>query len=278
MANYFWRKPTQGGDLNAWAPFNDAHIRQAIGEMSCDITSDATNIIIGGGRIGINDGVTEGVVVLDGSATLAHGSLGTGSWMYVCMTVSGTVPTFTLKSGAVGLASRIPAALTAFWDAAKRGYYKTATERIICAFYESATGPSRLIVCRNNQKGWVDVDNVQYINSTAYGRKQICTHVVEIGDWNMDASAELTVLLDPTITWGPGSPQVLSCDVVIRNDASLLYPLYRYDGTNMDGGIKEYGNYSVTLVRRAGGIFDGVAFDATSYNRGYVTVTYLSET
>jgi hypothetical protein len=115
------------------------------------------------------------------------------------------------------------------------------------------------------------------------GGSALLMKVVEIGDWNMDATAEKTVLL------GVASARVRSVSVLIRNDVdTLLWPLEHpfsktltYDGeVKLPSGYLSistgYESEAITLVRVSGGSFDSSSFDATSYNRGYVTIWYTA--
>jgi hypothetical protein len=66
--------------------------------------------------------------------------------------------------------------------------------------------------------------------------------------------------------------------VVIRNDAATLLleiqnPAGALNGTT-SGGITSINSVNVDLYRVTGGSFDSTNYDATSFNRGYITIIY----
>lgn len=99
------------------------------------------------------------------------------------------------------------------------------------------------------------------------------TKVIEIGDWNM-------VLTDFVIVpHGLGSDYVniRNVRVIIRHDDDPKH----FDlagviifGTAISGGVAQIDATNVTLMRIIGGQFDATTFNATSFNRGWVTITY----
>jgi hypothetical protein len=102
----------------------------------------------------------------------------------------------------------------------------------------------------------------------------IKTKVIEIGDWNMDATEQLTVLhgLDETKIRGV-------VDVVIRHDTTLntdslkYYPDFEYSQSDGNYTLVQNTGY-IVLQRRTGGHFDSASYDATSFNRGWITFLY----
>jgi len=101
---------------------------------------------------------------------------------------------------------------------------------------------------------------------------------IEIGTWDMDATASVTVAHSLSATeW----TKIRSVELMIRNDAGLTATYYN-DSTdtsaNADGGIEvtSIDATNVTLNRADSGTFDSVSFNDTadSYNRGWITVWY----
>jgi len=96
--------------------------------------------------------------------------------------------------------------------------------------------------------------------------------IIEIGDWNMDTTATNYA------THGLTLANIRSVSVMIRNDDNDAY----YDFNNVHsaatkipcGFIYEINADAVRLDRMASELFDAAAFDATSYNRGWVTIWY----
>ena len=98
---------------------------------------------------------------------------------------------------------------------------------------------------------------------------------IEIGDWDMDATASITVAHGLTNDlW----KNVKYIEIVIRNDADTEYYTDSHDtAANADGGIEinKIDNTNITINRAGSGTFDSANFDTDSdYNRGWVTIWY----
>ena len=97
--------------------------------------------------------------------------------------------------------------------------------------------------------------------------------IVEIGDWNMDATPSVSV------AHGIGSSnKIKMIDVMIRGDSgSIKYRLTSMD-TSFDlaeGDINAISDTTINLSRRASpGLFDSTDYDSTSFNRGWITIWY----
>ena len=102
------------------------------------------------------------------------------------------------------------------------------------------------------------------------------TKTLDIGDWNMDTTAAVDV------THGVDHKKIRSIDVIIRDDTDAIHqPIDRgFNDTNptQQGAIGS-DSYSSTAVRitrlAAPSAFDNAAYDSTSFNRGWVPITYL---
>jgi hypothetical protein len=92
---------------------------------------------------------------------------------------------------------------------------------------------------------------------------------VNIGDWDMDADESKNVAHGLS-DW----QKIRSVDVVIRNDSNTAPYLHLSGGSDKNLYINGIDNSNIGITRRAGSSFDGVNFDSTSYNRGWVTITY----
>lgn len=94
---------------------------------------------------------------------------------------------------------------------------------------------------------------------------QLLTKILEIGDWNMDSFGASSLIIH-----GITLAKIRSVTAIIRNDADTVY--------NSLEGLGEGGSSAVTstiqLTRLAAGAFDTTDYDSTSYNRGWITVTY----
>ena len=78
---------------------------------------------------------------------------------------------------------------------------------------------------------------------------------------------------------GANWKNIRMCSVTIRNDADDTYhiaPTNPNNGIAMDDlGTVKIDATNVVVNREAGGTFDGNAdYDATTYNRGWVTIWY----
>ncbi|MDC0529206.1 hypothetical protein OAO19_02945, partial [Gammaproteobacteria bacterium] len=95
------------------------------------------------------------------------------------------------------------------------------------------------------------------------------TKVVDIGDWDMDANASITV------NHGVDYTKIRTITAVIREDSDSQYYDYYYDFNQRTSahGLRAEAT-TITLYRLTGGFFDGLSFNATSYNRGWVTIQY----
>ncbi len=97
--------------------------------------------------------------------------------------------------------------------------------------------------------------------------------IIQIGDWNMDSTSSVTIahgLLYSTI-------RVVDVYIFPDSGAGADYgPLARFNtgaGT-LEGGVSNITSTNIVLARVSGGYFDNANFDATSYNRGYITIGY----
>ena len=98
--------------------------------------------------------------------------------------------------------------------------------------------------------------------------------IVDIGDWDMDGTAILSV----AHTIGDFK-KIRSVQAFVRNDTDTqYYPLNTlnfYTGT-AEGGVNYWDTSIVRLGRITGGDFDSADFNATSYNRGYSVIEYTA--
>jgi hypothetical protein len=94
--------------------------------------------------------------------------------------------------------------------------------------------------------------------------------VLEIGDWNMDTTASVN------IAHGVDKTKVRSITALIRDDSDLNYYNLDYIGAAGAGSFKgvRINSANITLFRGTGDPFDNTSFDATTYNRGWVTIWY----
>lgn len=91
--------------------------------------------------------------------------------------------------------------------------------------------------------------------------------VIDIGDWNMDSTNSAVVAHGLTLA------NIRGVQVIIRNDDNDNYGDIRGHSTTIDGYFR-IGAVNINIYRVASGVFDLALFDATSYNRGWVTIWY----
>ena len=116
---------------------------------------------------------------------------------------------------------------------------------------------------------------------TKIDESSVITHVnihkrvISTGDWNMSSTTNIAVNHGLTTTQ---SENILSVDVIIQQDtSSFSRPLNSVeDATSvLQGGVGVITPTQIALWRITGGVFDSANFDDTSFNRGFVTVTYI---
>lgn len=111
------------------------------------------------------------------------------------------------------------------------------------------------------------------LSSAFYVPSIIKTKIIDIGDWNMDSSTNVTLahgLSDFT------KVRNVSCQV--RNDGNTTYyNLMSSINNGLGTQVNEIAinSSNVILQRESNGIFDNSLFDSTSYNRGWVTIQYI---
>ena len=98
--------------------------------------------------------------------------------------------------------------------------------------------------------------------------------VIEIGDWDMSTA---TGVSSTTVAHGLTLANIRAISVIIRGDVGLNISkdlnLINGSGTGRNGVRADLTN--ITMNRETSGEFDNVNYDATSYNRGWVTIWYV---
>lgn len=92
------------------------------------------------------------------------------------------------------------------------------------------------------------------------------TKVLSIGDWNMDLNASPASAIPHGITLANIRHMYT---IIISDDSSQMVSLEYTNG----GGVNANAT-NIILARNESGLFDNSAFDSTSFNRGYVIITY----
>lgn len=98
--------------------------------------------------------------------------------------------------------------------------------------------------------------------------------VINIGDWNMDTTAVLTVAHGLTLA---NIRRITAC---IRDDANtsvaeLAFASQNASLTNIGGGCAADAT-NINLYRMTSGVYDSTNYDSTSYNRGWIFIDYVA--
>jgi hypothetical protein len=120
--------------------------------------------------------------------------------------------------------------------------------------------------------------NIQYENPAPIvaeavflsGTVQPNVKIIDIGDWNMDSTAQVIVNHNLTLA------DIRNVSVLIRRDDDIIaYPLNHDDNATNIGGWFYVGSGAVFMFRSDPGKFSDTNFNATSFNRGWITITYV---
>lgn len=109
-----------------------------------------------------------------------------------------------------------------------------------------------------------DLDDRRYRNIVNNYKKRRFS----IGDWNMDSDSFL-IITNSTLSNIPIA-QITDIAVRIFNDAGTA----SYDLSYRNHGYYQFGALGLTINRENAGFFDSTDFDATGYNRGYITIEW----
>jgi len=96
----------------------------------------------------------------------------------------------------------------------------------------------------------------------------LLTKVIEIGDWNMDTDGSILV----TNPIGD-KDKIRNIEVMIRPDVGVFLQ-FNYKLDRDGAGFIDVGSTNIVLARTGAGLFDSADFDSTSYNRGWIALTY----
>lgn len=98
--------------------------------------------------------------------------------------------------------------------------------------------------------------------------------VVNIGDWNMDADQDKLITI-ASLSLPVSYKNIRSVSIMIRDDGdSGYYPLNSASSGAVNGGVEQITSVNIYLRRNPGEFFDSASFQATSYNRGFITIRY----
>lgn len=99
----------------------------------------------------------------------------------------------------------------------------------------------------------------------------IKTKVIQIGDWNMDTTASVSINHGLTLS------QIRSVSgVIIRDDSTFSFPIGSVNGSAglVNVGFGSISATQVSIFRTTGGDFDNTNYDLTPFNRGWIFIEY----
>ena len=110
------------------------------------------------------------------------------------------------------------------------------------------------------------------LNDIAGNLEVPVTIEIDIGDWDMDANDTVSVAHGLSATEWKSARRL---QVVVRNDGDITYfLLYTQTGAS---DLAQWDDTNVILFIDSPGQFDKTDFDATSYNRGWITFCYTPD-
>lgn len=224
-----------------------------------------------------------------------------------------TAFTITASDSTAGTnAAALPSEFTGAYNGAKGGFYIDATKRCIGLAWKNASGTLEGIVnCLPLIDGWIgycqsddandypyvfekrtqiisngtphnafnsinfsNIKEVIYIDSLgAESTKRIKTKIIEIGDWNMDATSSITIAHGISDRKKIRNIKIHVFGDIGSADETNVYDLTIFNGA-LHGGYYYINGNNIILSRVTSGVFDGTNFDATSFNRGHMKIEY----
>lgn len=274
----FTREPVTGGDLGAWAPYLIAQTRGGgLGALSLELYDNGGDLNMREGFAGINDGVTRGMIECTTEGTIDTVGMTANNWHQVEMSVSGASVTLSISAIAGETdESLIPTTVKAAYNAAKQGYYMTASKRLVgVVFLRTALALGTIINCEHGKRGFKDLNEIEEDDSGTRTFFYIKTNSIILPEWNMDTTASLSLntgLYCTTTGTNAFRRRIIDAFVMVIDDA---YQVQSFDG----GGyitavtVTSYIQY-IVLSRNAGGIFDAALYDGTGFSRGIMSYSY----
>lgn len=121
---------------------------------------------------------------------------------------------------------------------------------------------------------YIDTDGETSIRATNPQLDGVYFKTVDIGDWDMNTDEYCYVTLTSIVS---DFKKIRNISVLVRNDADNRYYLLDRDAS---GGVSylydNTGNTVASLFRVTAEFFDSTDFDSTSYNRGWITLQFVS--
>lgn len=141
--------------------------------------------------------------------------------------------------------------------------------------------PFILLIAPRRGEAIVDADGratrrlTEYLELNAALVNQKRTEIIELGDWNMDTTTDIDIV------HGLEYSDIIDAEVLIRNNADTAKDNIGVGvdatDTTAQGYIGTIDSTNINIVRLTGGKFDDAAYNATSYNRGWLIITYIND-
>ena len=100
----------------------------------------------------------------------------------------------------------------------------------------------------------------------------VLTKIIDIGDWDMPTDLSISV------THGLTFANIRSVQALIRNDADTLHYDFASTNSSSQTGLNfiRVETQIVKITQATSSLFNSTDFDATSYNRGWITIQYVA--
>lgn len=127
----------------------------------------------------------------------------------------------------------------------------------------------QLSTSKTKADGAFEADTISYDDGTS----TFALKVVFIGDWDMDATASVTVAHGISSAIG----KIRRVSATIRDDASSVErDLTNANSSGVVNGAITWDATNINLSRTAAGTFDQTTYNATGFVRGFITIEYLT--
>jgi len=250
--------PTPAYKATDWQSFGTQVEKQRLGFIAISLTNynnDSVPQIAAGSVVEIS-----GSLFIFESNDSIGGTPTSDSLNYVMLEVSGSGDSQTVSGSWTTTAPT--------WNDGKQGYYDaTENKRCVGGCYYDGT---------NYTDKWIYLKPQDHTTIRRNGSlRPLRNKVVPIGDWNMDSTS------GKEISWASldiDFEDVVGVQAIIRNDLDsdrrFLNAGVSELSANPQGVVYWDSGNGVILRRLMNGYFDSTSFDQTSYNRGWVVVTY----
>ena len=120
-----------------------------------------------------------------------------------------------------------------------------------------------------NSSNAVNATSATTANRLTDGTNNIRIKKIDIGDWNMDSTSQVSIPHGLTFS------NIIGAMAFIKNDVGTQVSSFPTSEDYMYvNGTIFWGSSNVVLTRFATGPYDGTGYDSTSYNRGYILMFY----